>query len=108
MGTESHGSKLQTALRVALKNGLTALAVKFRPGWMSKRDERQLFEEWGSIFGALWDQRLAAGLEDATSADMTRLHEQNVIHTIRVEHEQDRVVRVSHLGREGEYVGYSR
>jgi hypothetical protein len=94
MGTESHASKLQTALRVALKNGLAVLAVKFRPGWMPKRDERRLFEEWESIFRDLWDQRLAAGLEDATSVDMTRLHEENVIHTIRVEHARDRVVRV--------------
>jgi radical SAM superfamily enzyme YgiQ (UPF0313 family) len=101
MGAESHGSKLQTALRVALKNGLASLAVKLQPGWMSKRDERRMFAEWESIFRELWDQRLAAGLEETTSVDMTRLHEENVIHAIRTEHESGRVVRASHLQRGG-------
>ncbi len=93
-GRADHQSKLQTAVRVSLKNLRIALRVRFGRRWMSRTDERALFAGWDDTFRAITASRRAAGVEPATPAAATELHRQNVVDAVRLDHETPRALEI--------------
>lgn len=93
-GRDSHATKLQTALRVALTNAFAIARTRLRPRWISRSDERRLFAGWDAIHRAIAAGR-AQG--DAEPLDADRLHERNVIPVIRRRHASRRVFRAGPL-----------
>ncbi len=78
-GDAAHASKLQTAFRVAARSAVETLRTKMRPGWMSRADERRLFEGWDGIFRELRRRNFELGVETASPADTRELHRTNVM-----------------------------
>jgi hypothetical protein len=82
-----HDSKLQTAFRNAFRSALDTLRTQFKPGWISRREERELFANWDAVYREIRRQRLALGVSVPMPADTTELHKTNVIAGLRADHE---------------------
>lgn len=90
-GSSSHSSKLQTALRVAWKNGLATLRLAWSGSrWMPLEEEERLFAPWDGIYRRIRAQRLAAGVDARPPADARQLHEQNYVEVLRPDHSAGR------------------
>src|SRR5262245_18459939 len=92
-----HQSKLQTAVRVSLKNLRIAVAVHFGRRWLPRRVEPAMFSLWNDTFQAIASGRRAAGVELAITPPATELHRQNVVEAVRLEHETVRTIGIPRL-----------
>jgi hypothetical protein len=94
-GEGEHNSKLQTAFRNGVTSALDCLKVRFKPAWMSARDERALFESWDSVYRRIRSQKAAQGVYAEAPADTAQLHLNNVIPLVRQDHETSRTFSAS-------------
>ncbi len=76
-------AKLPAALRFAARSAWDSLAVRLRPGWCSRREERALFAGWDALFRDIRRQQLASGLVERAPADLGELARRNVTTAVR-------------------------
>jgi hypothetical protein len=95
MGPKSHENKLETAARIALKNGLANVAVLFGPRWLGRAEERELFAGWNAVFQDIWQKRRAAGLDPPAPLDSRELEHRTVNHVIQLDHRRRRVLALA-------------
>lgn len=95
VGESTHSSKLQTALRVSVRNGLRSIQVRFKPRWMPRGEEVRLFEPWDGIFRRIVARRRRTGVEPAPTLDSRDLQDQNVIDALRLDHDAARRLTLS-------------
>jgi radical SAM superfamily enzyme YgiQ (UPF0313 family) len=93
---QSHHSKLQTALRVAIKNGVASLKLTlFGERWMPRDEEERLFAPWDDIHRAIVRHRREAGVEAPAPLDSRELQHNNFTGTLRVDHESSRRMQLA-------------
>lgn len=90
LSSGSHETKLQTALRVAVNNGVTNVLAALGPRWMPRDEEEQMFAGWHAVFEHVSGCRRTAGIEPVAPTDTTKLKDQNVIRVIKLDHERRR------------------
>ena len=86
LGGGTHGSKLQTAVRVAIKNGVTVVKSRLGRRWMPRREEEQMFAGWDATYRDIWEQRLQNGFPQPP-ADPAELARTNVVRVLRLDHD---------------------
>lgn len=92
----THTSKLQTALRVALRNGLASLQVRLSGvRWMPYEEETRLFEPWDAVFREITERRREAGIEVPPPLDSRELQNENVTRALRRDHDVSRRLRLA-------------
>ena len=79
-------SKLQTAFRNGVVSGIESAKCKLGRGWMSRADEKRLFEHWDDIFRGIHEKNTRDGIHTPAPADTRQLHEINVIRPLKAEH----------------------
>jgi radical SAM superfamily enzyme YgiQ (UPF0313 family) len=94
-GSGGHESKLQTAFRVGVNSGIETIRTKLKPGWMSRAEERRLFEGWDEIFREVRRRNLEGGADQPYPTDTRELHRSNVISALRRAHETRRAIAQS-------------
>ena len=88
----AHDSKLPTAFRNAATSTWHTLRTQFKKGWMPRREEASLFDDWDSIYRRVRRERIAAGVSTPAPADTTKLHQRNVVSVLRQDHETPRTL----------------
>jgi anaerobic magnesium-protoporphyrin IX monomethyl ester cyclase len=87
-----HQRKIETAVRQAFTSGVeTALAI-FRPRYMKRSDERDMFASWNPIYRWIHEQMLEFGAITRTPADASELHRTNVIPALVKQHTTKRTI----------------
>ncbi len=79
-------SKFQTAFRYGVVTGIQTAKCKLKRGWMSRADEKRLFEHWDDIFRQVREKNLRDGVHTPAPADTRELHKINVILPLKAEH----------------------
>lgn len=93
---QSHHSKLQTALRVALKNGLASLKLLlFGERWMPQDEEERLFAPWPEIYREIARRRCEAGIQAPAPLDSRALQHNNFTRTLRSDHDVSRRLQLA-------------
>jgi radical SAM superfamily enzyme YgiQ (UPF0313 family) len=88
---KSHVSRLQSAVRAALRNGRAALEVRFfGKRWMSRADELALFAPWDEIYREIRTRRRDLGIDAPPPLDTRELQNRNVVRAIKRDHETPR------------------
>ncbi len=82
---ETHQSKLQTALFNALNSFKDTLRSK-RKRWISKNEERLLFEDWDKIYRSIRNKKISSGFIEKSPENSKDLHKVNVISAIVKDH----------------------
>jgi len=88
-------AKLPAALRFAARSAWDSLAVRLRPGWCPRREERALFGGWDALYREIRRQQLASGLVERAPADLRELAPRNVMTAVRRAQGTAREVAVS-------------
>ncbi|MFI5348719.1 MAG: hypothetical protein ACHQ2Z_04180, partial [Elusimicrobiota bacterium] len=96
-GKGQHESKLQTAFRNGMTSAWDCIRVQFKPGWMPRKKEFEMFENWDKIFETIRRQKRASGVYAAAPADTSQLHLVNVIPLVRQDHGTSRVFSIPEL-----------
>lgn len=96
-GTGGDTSKLQTAFRNGMLSGIETAKSKLRKGWMSREEERRLFEAWDAIFREVREKNVCDGVRTLAPADTRDLHKTNVIKPMHLTHAARRRIPV-HAG----------
>lgn len=94
-GGAEHESKLQTAFRNGMISAWDCVKVRFKPGWMSLHEERELFKTWDAVFRNIRRQKASQGVYAAAPADTSQLHLTNVIPLVRQDHGASRVFTIT-------------
>jgi anaerobic magnesium-protoporphyrin IX monomethyl ester cyclase len=89
-----HNTRLQTAFRNGVISAWDTVRTQFRPGWMSRGDERRMFEGWNAIYQVVREQRRTQGVASLCRSDSGQLHRGNVVPALRMDHETPRCFRV--------------
>jgi anaerobic magnesium-protoporphyrin IX monomethyl ester cyclase len=76
----------QTGFRYGVGTGINTAKCKLKPGWMSRADEKRLFEHWDDIFRQIREKNILDGIHTLAPADTRKLHEINVIMPLKAEH----------------------
>jgi radical SAM superfamily enzyme YgiQ (UPF0313 family) len=76
-------AKLPAALRFAARSAWHSLDVRLRPGWCSRREERELFAGWDALYREIRRQQLASGAFERAPADFGALARRNVTTAVR-------------------------
>ncbi len=79
-------TKFQTAFRYGIVTGINTAKCKLKHGWMSRADERRLFEHWDDIYRQVREKNVRDGVHTPAPADTRKLHEINVILPLKAEH----------------------
>ncbi len=79
-------SKFQTAFRYGVVTGIQTAKCKLKRGWMSRADEKRLFEHWDDIFRQIREKNIRDGVHTPAPADTRQLHEINVILPLKAAH----------------------
>lgn len=90
-----HETKLQTAVRNGVMLGWHSFTSNFGPRWLSRKEEKHLFDGWDDIYRAIHRQKLQSGARRPSVSDPAMLHEHNVIDELREEHGTARVLELS-------------
>lgn len=98
MSGRTHHSKLQTAVRVSLKNGYRSIKVLFKPRWISREQESALFAPWDRIYREITQSRRTAGIEETPVTDSRDLENLNVITALRLDHDVSRSLKLRDVG----------
>ena len=85
-GKSGDESKFQTAFRNGVVTGIETAKCKLKRGWMSRADEKRLFEHWDDIFRQIREKNIRDGIHTPAPADTRQLHEINVILPLKAEH----------------------
>ena len=85
IGNKSHESRLQTAVLNGLQSGLTTLAVRFKPRWLSKQAEKEMFSSWDNEYRRTRIEKISLGVVEEQSVDTKNLCESNVIELLKKE-----------------------
>ena len=96
-GKGQHESKLQTAFRNGMTSAWDCMRVQFKPGWMPRKQEFEMFENWDAIFESIRRQKRAGGVYAAAPADTSQLHLVNVIPLVRQDHGASRIFSIPDL-----------
>jgi radical SAM superfamily enzyme YgiQ (UPF0313 family) len=94
-GTRGDASKLQTAVRNGMISGVQTARAKARHGWMSRAEERQMFEPWDAVFREIREKNVRDGVHIPAPEDTRQLRETNVIRELKLEHAARRRIPVS-------------
>ena len=78
--------KIQTAFRYGVVTGINTAKCKLKRGWMSRSDEKRLFDRWDDIYRQVREKNVHDGVHTPAPADTRRLHEINVILPLKAEH----------------------
>lgn len=82
----SHASKLETAFRNGMKSAWDSLRARFKPAWLSAREEAAMFEGWDDIYREIRRARLADSGAQTLPADTTRLHLASYLPALHADH----------------------
>lgn len=74
-----HTSKLQSVIRNAVHSLWITMAVRTRPGWMTRRAERRFFAGWDAIYREIRRRNLEQGAAEPAPADSRELHRRSVV-----------------------------
>jgi anaerobic magnesium-protoporphyrin IX monomethyl ester cyclase len=86
-GDNADETKLQSAFRNGVISFIDTAKVKSRPGgWMSRRQERHVFDGWDAIYREIRSRNLETGAAVASPADTTELHSRNVTKILKATH----------------------
>ena len=94
----THHSKLQTAVRVSIKNGYCSIKVLFKPRWIPMEQETALFAPWDRIYREITMSRRSAGIEETPVTDSRDLEDLNVINALRLDHDVARSLKLGNAG----------
>jgi hypothetical protein len=94
-GTKGDVSKLQTAFRNGVISGAQTARAKMRRGWMSRAEERRMFEPWDRIFREIREKNVLDGVHVRAPDDTRLLRETNVIRELKLEHGARRRIPVN-------------
>jgi radical SAM superfamily enzyme YgiQ (UPF0313 family) len=97
LGEGDHETKLETALRMALRNAAASIKVLFGPRWMSRAEEQKLFDGWDDIFRRILAERRQCGVEPKAPTDFTELERRDMIPLTRLDHDRRRTLTVSEV-----------
>jgi len=81
-----HELRLQTAVRNGIQSAWDTLLVQFRPRWLSRKLEHELYRDWDNIYRQIRENQLALGNQMKAPEDTTKLKDVNVIHALRRSH----------------------
>ena len=82
--SNSHETRLATAVRNGIKNAPKAISVQFGRPWVFRAEEEAMFTDWGDIYNNIRRQNLAAGVSVKAPADTTEIHQMNVIDNLKL------------------------
>jgi len=82
-GATGTWAKLPAALRFAARSAFYSLAVRLRPRWCTRREERALFAGWDALYREIRRQQLAGGAIERAPADLHALAQRNVTPLVR-------------------------
>jgi hypothetical protein len=93
-------TKLQSAFRNGIISFLDTVKVKSRPGgWMTRREERHVFDGWDAIYREIRARNLASGAAVESPADTTELHGRNVTKILKSTHGTKRRIPLEVVNR---------
>lgn len=99
VGSGSHHSKLQTALRVSLKNGIATLRLALSGSrWISPEEEEAMFAPWDAIYRQIRQARLGSGVDETPPLDSRELHRRNYVDVLRPDHGAARRLALQGVG----------
>jgi radical SAM superfamily enzyme YgiQ (UPF0313 family) len=90
-----HETKLQTAVRNGVMLGWHSVTANLGPRWLSRREEKHLFDGWDRVYREIHRHKLESGARRPSVSDPALLHEHNVIEELREEHGTARVLALS-------------
>jgi radical SAM superfamily enzyme YgiQ (UPF0313 family) len=93
-GEHSDASKLQTAFRNGIESAVETARSQFRRGWVSRADERAMFEPWDELFREIRETNLRDGVRVLAPFDTRELRDTNVIKTLKDAHSKTRRIPV--------------
>jgi radical SAM superfamily enzyme YgiQ (UPF0313 family) len=93
-GEKSDASKLQTAFRNGMESAVQTARSQFRRGWISRAEQRAMFETWDDLFREIRETNLRDGARVLAPSDTRKLHETNVIKTLKDAHSKTRRIPV--------------
>jgi len=88
----SHDSKLQTVVRTGVRGGWDELRLAPTRGWLSRREEKRLFEDWDAIYRRIRTSLLEQRVITAAPADTSTIHRTNVMTMLKGLHGSQRKV----------------
>jgi len=95
MSGASHSSRLQSAVRAALRSIPNALKTRFfGERWLSAADEAALFAPWDDIYRQIVTQRREVGIDTVPPLDTRDLQHENVVRALKRDHETARRFQV--------------
>lgn len=95
--SDDHATKLESALRNALKSVRDSLLAFFSARYMPRAEERRMFANWDLIHRRVREQKLASGLAMRSPADTSKLHRTNIIPALVKEHSSARSIAPAEL-----------
>jgi radical SAM superfamily enzyme YgiQ (UPF0313 family) len=98
MFSESHDSKLQTVFRTAMIGAWDEYRLWPTKGWLSRKDERAMFTPWDAVYRRIRNSLQEQEVIQVASPDTERLHEGNVMTTLKPTHQASRELSVMSLG----------
>ena len=93
-GKSGDASKLQTAFRNGMVSGLETAKAKVRRGWMTRAEEKRMFESWDGIFREIREKNERDGVHVRAPADTRELRDTNVIKELKATHATRRRIPV--------------
>jgi hypothetical protein len=96
LSSRTHSSKLQTALRISIRNAIMSLKVRFLPRWIPMDEEVRLFEPWDEVYREIVQNRRETGIDTKPEIDSRDLQDLNVIKALRLDHDVSRHLRLEH------------
>ena len=91
----SHVSRLQSAVRAAIRNGPAAIKVRlFGERWLSRDEEHALFAPWDTIYRRISTRRRELGIDAVPPLDTRELQNQNVVRALKRDHDTPRRLHV--------------
>lgn len=94
---KSHDSKLQTVVRTGLTGGWDELRLAPTRGWITRREEAELFRNWDLLFRGIRRALREKGIITSAPADMTAIHKSSVMQILRQSHRTARTLSLSSL-----------
>ncbi|TNE52043.1 MAG: B12-binding domain-containing radical SAM protein [Deltaproteobacteria bacterium] len=94
---ESHDSKLQTVLRTAAVGGWDEIRVAPTRGWISRAEEKRMFERWDTIFRRIREDLAQQKVITPAPLDTTTLQAGNVMKKLKHIHGTSRVLQLSRI-----------
>jgi len=85
LSKKKHESRLQTAVKNGLVSAWTTILVQFKPAWIGRNEQFELFSSWDDIYRTIRADKLSQKVVSAYPENTIELHKHNIIESLKKE-----------------------